>query len=48
MIYEGIKKGNLSDESVAEGFHYAIRTLRDQWTRTNRTKWMKGVGKRGG
>ena len=31
MTYECMKRGNMSDDSVAEGLHQASRHLRSQW-----------------
>lgn len=35
MTYEWIKDHSLSNESVSEGLHHAIRMLRDQWVAAN-------------
>ncbi|PQE11542.1 CHAT domain protein [Rutstroemia sp. NJR-2017a BBW] len=31
MTYEWMERGNMSDDSVAEGLHHASRYLRSQW-----------------
>jgi hypothetical protein len=34
ITYEGLKNGDMSDDSVCRGLHNASRRLRDQWPRS--------------
>ena len=41
MTYEWMKRGNMSDDSVAEGLHQASRDLRSQWNSESAARTLK-------
>ncbi|KAF5633395.1 30S ribosomal S17P protein [Fusarium sp. NRRL 52700] len=47
VVYEGIKDGRMSDQSVAWGLHEASRQLRDKWLeKVDQQGHSRGVGKK--
>lgn len=41
MTYEWMKRGNMSDDSVAKGLHQASRHLRSQWNSESEARTLK-------